>query len=290
LSLDLYLLRTDDEATHATDYAGGFKIDYPNDLWDLALIWKQIGEDFRPALGFVPRTGIRKTSAGISYMPRPHRWGIRQFYFRVFPEYITDLGNRVQNWSVMITPVNFELESGDRFEVSVEPEFEHLPEPFEIADGNVLQPGSYRWNRWALEIESASKRRWVVSLDSSWGGFYEGTRTEVQLGLEFKPSTHVALGVEIERNDISLPGGSFVTHVVAVKGDYSFSPDVSWANLVQYDNESRLLGVQSRFRWILKPGNDLFVVLNRGWYHDFEGRYHRLFDRGSAKLQYTFRF
>jgi hypothetical protein len=48
--------------------------------------------------------------------------------------------------------------------------------------------------------------------------------------------------------------------------------------------------MQSRFRWILKPGNDLFIVLNRGWYHDLEGRYHRLFDRGSAKLQYTFRF
>ena len=35
-------------------------------------------------------------------------------------------------------------------------------------------------------------------------------------------------------------------------------------------------------------GNDLFVVLNRGWLHE-NGRYQRTFDRGSAKLQYTFR-
>jgi len=290
LSLDLYLLRTEDESCDTSGYAGGFKIDYPNDLWDLALSWKQIGEDFRPALGFVPRTGIRKASGGIAYMPRPHRWGIRQFFFRFWPDYVTDLENRVQNWTVMISPLNFELDSGDRFELGYTPEFERLPEPFEIADGNVLAPGSYRWDRWSIEAETASKRWWVVSLDGSWGGFYDGTRSAIQLGIDLKPSTHLAFGVELEQNDISLPTGDFTTHVLAVKGDYNFSPNVSWANLFQYDTESRLLGMQSRFRWILKPGNDLFVVLNRGWYHDYEGRYHRMFDRGSAKLQYTFRF
>ena len=29
--------------------------------------------------------------------------------------------------------------------------------------------------------------------------------------------------------------------------------------------------VQSRFRWILQPGNDLFLVLNRGWFRTFDG-------------------
>jgi len=47
--------------------------------------------------------------------------------------------------------------------------------------------------------------------------------------------------------------------------------------------------VQSRFRWILQPGNDLFLVLNRGWLKDLDGRYRREFDRGTAKLQYTIR-
>ena len=49
-------------------------------------------------------------------------------------------------------------------------------------------------------------------------------------------------------------------------------------------------GIQSRFRWILKPGNDLFLVLNRGWLRTFEGPYKPVFDKGTAKLQYTFRF
>ena len=44
-------------------------------------------------------------------------------------------------------------------------------------------------------------------------------------------------------------------------------------------------------RWILQPGNDVFLVLNRGWDRSLiEDRCEPLFDRGSVKLQYTFRF
>ena len=108
--------------------------------------------------------------------------------------------------------------------------------------------------------------------------------------LELKPNTHVAFAVEITRNSVSLREGSFPAQVVTVRANYNFSPDVSWANLVQYDNESRIMGVQSRFRWILRPGNDIFFVINRGWYRrEFDGRYLPNFDKGSLKLQYTFR-
>jgi hypothetical protein len=65
---------------------------------------------------------------------------------------------------------------------------------------------------------------------------------------------------------------------------------VSWSNLVQYDNQSRELGGQSRFHWILEPGRDLFIVLNRGWIRTPSGVFLPNFDSASAKLQYTVRF
>jgi len=99
------------------------------------------------------------------------------------------------------------------------------------------------------------------------------------------------LSGRIERNDVTLPQGSFYTKVLTLRADYNFTPNISWANLAQYDNESRIAGLQSRFRWILQPGNDLFLVLNRGWYRPLDdNRFEPSFDRASAKLQYTFRF
>jgi len=34
---------------------------------------------------------------------------------------------------------------------------------------------------------------------------------------------------------------------------------------VQYDTESENVGTNTRLRWTIRPGNDLFVVWNRGW-------------------------
>jgi hypothetical protein len=34
---------------------------------------------------------------------------------------------------------------------------------------------------------------------------------------------------------------------------------------VQYDTESQKVGTNTRLRWTIKPGDDLFLVWNRGW-------------------------
>jgi len=194
------------------------------------------------------------------------------------------------NWRVFTAPFNLRTESGEHLEWNYIPEFEHLDAPFEITPGVIIGPGSYQWTTFRTEVNTATKRPWVVDAAWWWGTFYDGTRRTLELGVTVKPNTHLALGARLERNAIVLSAGSFETHLVTLRGDYNFTPNVSWADLVQYDSESRIAGVQSRFRWILKPGNDLFLVLNRGWFREFDGSYSTSFNRESVKLQYTFRF
>jgi len=291
LSLDLFLLGTEDGAAGVRDGAGGFRIDYPNDRWDVALNWRQIGERFQPALGFVPRAGIRKTDVSIAFQPRPERWGIRQFFFEANPVVVTNLQNRLESWSIFTAPFNVRTESGEHLEWNYIPTFEHLDQAFEISPGVMIPPGSYRWTRYRTEANTATKRWWVIDAALWWGGFYGGTLEQVEFGATLKPGRHAALSVQAARNTVTLPEGSFNTNVLTLKADYNVTPNLSWANLAQYDNESRVAGLQSRFRWILQPGNDFFLILNRGWRRTLEeSRFEPLFDRASAKLQYTFRF
>ncbi|VAX27424.1 hypothetical protein MNBD_IGNAVI01-1480, partial [hydrothermal vent metagenome] len=136
----------------------GFKLDYPNDLWDISLKMKRIGDAFLPSLGFVPRPGIIYYSLSADFMPRPEWKLIRQFFFESFFRLVTDLNHNWESYTAFTAPVHFLLESGDRFEFNIMPKGENLTEDFEIEDGVIIKKGPYHWQRFRLELETASKR------------------------------------------------------------------------------------------------------------------------------------
>ena len=54
-----------------------------------------------------------------------------------------------------------------------------------------------------------------------------------------------------------------------------------------------MLGWQARYRWIVRPGNDVFIVYTHNWVEDPFGpddRFLTLDRRGAAKVVYTKRF
>ncbi len=288
LSLSLYYLGTKDETLGEMDTAYGFKLEYPNDLWDANVSFTTIGEDFNAALGFVPRKGIRIFRPFVSFRPRARQIGIRQFNFQFFPTLVYALDGRLLDYRVQTAPLNLETESQERIEFNVIPEQQTLDEPFEIHDGAVIPAGRYQWTRYRAEVQTAEYRPWAVELSYRWGGFFTGSRREIQLAVILKLSRHLHLEFRSERNDVELPEGTFDTQVFELAANTSFTPNLSWANLVQFDNDSNILGFQSRFRWILRPGNDFFVVVNRGW-ERLGDRFQPASDNFTLKFQYTFR-
>ena len=289
LALNLYGLRTSGRASDKTDYAGGFELDYPNDLWSVAWSGKRIGERFNAAMGFVPRPGIYSSDLYTAFQPRPGRFGIRQFFFEIEPSIVSNLDGRVESWRVFTAPFNVRTESGEHLEWNYAPAFERLEVAFEIQPGVVIPPGSYRWTRFRAEANTATKRPWVVDFAYRWGSFYRGSLRQYQPALTLKPSTHVSVVLQLERDEGKLPQGAFVTQLFSGRLDYNASANLTWSNLVQYDSVSRMLGFQTRFRWIVRPGNELFLAVSRGWFRRDDDVYVPSFDRGSAKLQWTFR-
>ena len=66
---------------------------------------------------------------------------------------------------------------------------------------------------------------------------------------------------------------------------------ISWANLVQYDNFSEVLGINSILRWVPDAGRELVFVVNRA-VEDFDGdnRFDPLYSDLRLKFGYTIRF
>jgi hypothetical protein len=91
---------------------------------------------------------------------------------------------------------------------------------------------------------------------------------------------------------VDLAEGRFETRLYRLVADTQFSPFMYLVNNVQYDSVSRVLGWQSRFRWILKPGNDIFFVYTHNWIDPLDpaSRFATLNRRAAAKAVYTKRF
>ncbi|MFL5558934.1 MAG: DUF5916 domain-containing protein [Gemmatimonadaceae bacterium] len=246
--------------------AAGIKVDYPNDLWDMALRYKRIGDSFDPSLGFVPRNGVHIASLAANWQPRPKRpigpLHIRQCFWENELSYVSGLTGGWQSYEYFMAPINCRLESGDRFEFNVVPSGERLSVPFEIAEGVTIGEGAYHFNRFRLEGGLAPKRRFNAQATWWFGGFYDGHLDQYRLTGAWKPSSLVIVEFSGERDVGRMPEGNFTQDLFGTRLRLNFSPDLQLASFVQYDSESRAIGSNTRLRWTFTPVGDLFVVYN----------------------------
>ena len=279
--------------------AFGTRIEYPNDIWELSADFQEVQENYDPALGFTPRREYRRYNPEFRWNPRPktrHPY-IRRLGFGIDPELFTDLENRKQSVDLGIQPFRLELHSGDNFETNISPSYERLDEDFEIAPGVVLPGGTdYQFVRYAVSLNTANRRVVALRPRVEWGTFFSGERTEYTLGLDLRPRTGVRINTTYEYNTVSLAEGDFDTRLIRVVADTQFSPFMYLVNNVQYDSVSQVVGWQARFRWILTPGNDVFIVYTQNWIEAVDpidpqiSRFRTLDRRTAAKIVYTKRF
>jgi hypothetical protein len=123
------------------------------------------------------------------------------------------------------------------------------------------------------------------------GQFYSGTRTETVTNLNIRIAPGYIIYLTGEFNQIKLAEGSFNTQLYRVTGETQFTPFITLVNNIQYDSVSAIAGWQSRFRWIVRPGNDIYVVYTHNWMDDpVQDRFVTQDKRIATKLLYTYRF
>ena len=183
------------------------------------------------------------------------------------------------------------VESGDRMELSLVRNYERLESDFDILrDGSIVIPlDEYRNWEGEIELHTAQHRKVVGSVEINHGGFWSGNRTVWELGLTLRPVSRINLTLSYAHTDVSLAEGAFDTNLFQFEGNFDITPEVSLASILQYDDLSKILGMNHRFRWIIRPGSDFYVVYTQNWLRD-AGDYRQL-DRSSVmKANYTHRF
>jgi hypothetical protein len=283
--------QSDTEGIDVDDEAFGFQLSMPNAVGLQARVgYTRIEENFNPGLGFVNRSGIEQAETRFAYIRRfedhPFLRTLEQtFLYRQFDL----IGGGLQSSRLFLQPIEIESNSGNVYKAQFRREREVLTEDFDIFDGIVIPPGDYEFDRYSVEYEGARQRAFAPFFEYAQGDFYDGDRTEIIAGFEWRPTSKVNLAISYEYNDIELRAGEFATRLIGIDANYAFNARWSWVNLIQYDNVSQSAGVNSRLRWNPRSGQDLFIVLNQGF--DATGTFSGLeSDRSQFSVKYTHTF
>jgi hypothetical protein len=273
--------------------AFGASLLYPNDLWNARIDATEVQENFDSAIGFVSRRAYRQYSQAVEFGPRPanHPY-IRQVKSGVSLDTLTDLHNDLLKRNIIVQPAQVQFHSQDNLRLTVTRRYERLDTPFALTPEITLPLGAaYTFHRYRLFVSTANRRRLAVNSSIELGQFYSGTRAEQAVAVSVRARPGLFFSVNGQWNHVSLPEGRFTTRLYRIVGETQFSPFIAVTNNIQYDSQSSVLGWQSRFRWIMTPGNDLYVVYTHNWRDDPVGdRFSTLDNRLASKVLYTYRF
>jgi hypothetical protein len=247
--------------------AYGLRVVYPNDLINARMSWRDVGENYDPAVGFIDRRGVRRFNPVFQLSPRPRRNRyIRRFVFGDDTEVLLDADERLVGRRHNLRVFQMDLHSGDGVTVMISPMVDYLEQRFEISTGITLPQGeTHHFTRYQVTGTTGAQRRISGSTTFEWGTFYSGRSRDLTTSLTVLPRSGWSVNLQGEFTQAELAQGSFSTKLGRAFVNTQFSPWISLNNSLQYDNVSRNLGWQLRLRWIRRPGDDLYFVYTHNW-------------------------
>lgn len=270
----------------------GFRFNFPNQPYDAHVSYREFGVNYDPAVGFVPRVGFRRLQPSITYNPLIERSNVlRELSWQYYFEYLMMMDWRPATVNHRIRFMGLRFESGDFINFSFLHNYEFLDFTFDILrDGMFLIPeGIYQNRGYSIEASSAPFRKigGVATLTNI--GFWTGKQILLEADLFMRPIVGLNMTASYIHSSVTLEQGDFQTHLIRLNSSYDFSPWVSINFNIQYDNVTERLGTNSRFTWVIDPGNTFFVVHNHNWQR-FSDRFNAMEIQSTVKLAYTFRF
>ena len=288
--------QSETEGVEDDQAAYGFRLRSPNVLgWRGGIGVKQIEENFFPALGFVNRTGIRDHTFELGYSRRVGGEFFRTIFSGIDAERIDFINGDLQTQAVTLRALEFDTNAQDQGNFRLHATKEVLNDPFVVwqKDGDqvVIPPGMYSFNEASFSISTGDLRRVWTTLSHREGDFFNGTRARTGVGIGWRPSNHFQFTLDYDYNEVELPWGDFNTRLVSLRADVIFSATVSWSTLLQYDNVSESMGINSRLSWIPEAGREIFIVLNHNLQDlDLNNRFESALADLAFKVNYTFRY
>lgn len=227
-----------------------------------------VGENYNAEVGYVPRTHYYKFDTTLRYLFFPsqdskvlsHGPLVGSIQYFNFDGLGIDRG----------TQLGYELNFKNRSEMvfTFENQFIILQNPFDpIRTGirSLEALTEHRWNSVNLDYNSKPQSLFTYALKSSYGGYFQDGKRWLffsEMGYRFQP--YIELNTLVSYNHIELeePWGTNGFWLLGIKSNFTFTKNIFFSNLYQYNEQQKLWNFNSRFQWRYKPASDIFLVFN----------------------------
>jgi hypothetical protein len=250
-----------------SDYSGRGFYNFTNNLWQISGGYSQVGENFNPEVGFLPRRGYRRPEFRAFFQPQPKsiEW-IRRIAPHISYNSFWGFDKNLQTESWHIHPLEIQPKQGGRFGYFYDFNKDNPTAPFVVfnRDGKrvAIPAGEYSWGQNALEYLHNPSARVTGQIRYRFGNYYDGDFHSTEISSDYRITPQATASIGWTRQDIQLPGGSFINNLIPVKANYSFTTLINLSVLWQYNGQTGAVSSNVRFAWLNRSGTGLFVVYN----------------------------
>ena len=267
-----FMARTDTPEDRATgpkgsDYSGRAFYNFTNNLWQISGGYSQVGENFNPEVGFLPRRGYRRPEFRAFFQPQPKNieW-IRRVAPHISYNSFWGFDKVLQTETWHIHPLEIQPKQGGRFGYFFDYAKDNPTAPFTVfnRDGRrvTIPAGMYSWGQNALEYIHNPSARVTGSIRYHFGNYYDGDFQSVQLTSDYRITPKATASLGWTRQDIKLPYGNFINNLVPIKANYSFTTLMNLSALLQYNGQTGQFSSNVRLAMLNRSGTGLFIVYN----------------------------
>ena len=253
---------SDDDAIFAgnltyndNNFLGNFQLEY-------------VGENYNADVGYVPRTHYYKFDTTFKYLffPRQESKVLSHGPMVGSIQYFNFDGLGIDRGTELGYEVNFKNRS--EMALTFENQFIILQNPFDPIRTGILSLEAlteHRWNSINLEYESKPQSLFTYALKSSYGGYFQDGKRWLffsEMGYRFQPYVELNTLVSYNHVELEAPWGTNGFWLLGVKSNFTFTRNIFFSNLYQYNEQQKLWNFNSRFQWRYKPASDIFLVFN----------------------------
>lgn len=237
----------------------------------------RLGDNFINDLGFsrrsfqydaardsLVRVGYLFTNAWTGYIIRPESNWINNHEFNVW----TQLSWETDGTSIdHVTQFSYDLATLNAgfFNIAFRNNRERLLFETDLIGGDEFLPAkTYHFNTLSFRYDSDQRGIVAGGLQTSYGGFYNGTRLQFGGNLTMRTQPWGNFGVRYVGNRVELPAnyGKATLHLVGPQSEISFSNNLNWTTFLQYNTQSDNFNINSRLQWRFAAMSDIFIVYN----------------------------